>query len=143
MSMIIASLVCVALLTVSLAHFLWAFGRRWPIRDRALLARTVIGRPGVDTMPAWYVSLLIAVFTLACAVFALALADHDSGGTTMSLIALVPGVLFLARGIAGYLPAWRQTHPEEPFHTNDLRVYSPLCLIVGIGFIVLALLRMA
>ena len=89
------------------------------------------------------VSLLIAVFTLACAVFALALADHDSGGTTMSLIALVPGLLFLARGIAGYLPAWRQAHPEEPFRTNDLRVYSPLCLIVGVGFIVLALLRMA
>ena len=50
MSMIVASLLCVALLTVSLAHFLWAFGRRWPIRDRALLARTVIGRPATVSM---------------------------------------------------------------------------------------------
>lgn len=142
MSMIIASLVCVALLTVSLAHFLWAFGRPWPIRDSALLARTVVGRPGVDTMPPWYFSLLVAVFTLCCAVFALALADHDSGGTGMSLLALVPGLLFLARGIAGYLPAWRRARPVEPFRTNDIRVYSPLCLVVGIGFIALALMRL-
>jgi len=143
MNMLIASLVCIALLAVSLAHFMWAFGRRWPIKDPKLLARTVVGFEGVDTMPPWYMSLGVAVATFAAAVFILALADHDSGGATMSLIGAVVGLVFLVRGILGYLPFWQKLTPEEPFRTNDFRVYSPLCLLIGAGFLALVFMRFA
>ncbi len=46
-----ASIVFFLLLTVAIAHLLWAIGSPWPIRDPQLLARTVIGRPGVDRVP--------------------------------------------------------------------------------------------
>jgi len=143
MNMLIASLVCIALLAISLAHFMWAFGRRWPIKDPSILARTVIGYAGVDTMPPWYRSLAIAVLTLIASVFVLALADHDSGGPNMSLFGVLVGLIFLVRGIIGYLPFWRRLTPEEPFRTNDFRVYSPLCLLIGIGFLALVLMRYA
>ena len=47
--------------------------------------------------------------------------------------------VFLLRGIAGFLPAWRRKHPLEPFATLDGRMYSPLCLAVAAGYAVLLL----
>lgn len=143
MSMVVASLVCVALLIVSFAHFMWGFGRKWPVADEAMLARIVIGRPGVTRMPPWYRSLALAILALAGAVFVLAIADHDAGGGLMTLVGAGIGALFVGRGIAGYLPAWRRTHSEEPFRTNDVRVYSPLSLVIGIGLLALVVMRLA
>ena len=51
MTMVVAGLVFVLLLAVAIAHFIWSLGGSWPIRDKALLARTVIGRPGVSRVP--------------------------------------------------------------------------------------------
>jgi hypothetical protein len=41
--------------------------------------------------------------------------------------------------IAGYVPAWRRLHSAEPFATFDRRVYAPLCLALGAGFITILL----
>jgi hypothetical protein len=48
-------------------------------------------------------------------------------------------LVFLGRGIAGFTSAWRRLTPEMPFARLDVRYYSPLCLVLGAGFIVLAL----
>ena len=42
--------------------------------------------------------------------------------------------VFLLRGLAGYLPAWRRLHPREPFASYDGRYYSPLCLLIATGY---------
>ena len=47
--------------------------------------------------------------------------------------------VFIARGIAGYLPAWRRMHSAEPFATLDHRFYAPLCFALGAGFIIILL----
>jgi hypothetical protein len=44
---------------------------------------------------------------------------------------------FLGRGIAAYTPAFRRLVPEEPFATYDKRLYAPLCLFLGAGFLIL------
>ena len=44
MSMFVAALIFVVLLTVSIAHFMWAVGSPWPIRD-PLLLRTAAVQP--------------------------------------------------------------------------------------------------
>ncbi|HEY4202688.1 MAG TPA: DUF3995 domain-containing protein [Devosiaceae bacterium] len=142
MSMVISSLACVALLAISLAHFMWAFGRPWPIQNRRLLARTVIGTPDVDKMPPWYALLALAILTFVAAVLVLALADPDGGGAWLTAIGAVIGLVFLGRGIAGYVPAWQLKTPEEPFRTNDFRVYSPMCLLLGAGFLALVIMRL-
>ena len=141
MSMFIAALMFVALLAVSLAHFLWALGLTWPIRNEELLAKAVVGRPGVTKMPARLGSFGVAIATLIAGIIALALADRTGGGLLLSLFGLLFGVIFLIRGALGYTARWRAAFPEEPFATLDRKNYSPLCLILGAGYVVLVLLR--
>ncbi len=141
MNMIVASIVFVILLTVALAHLLWAMGSRWPVKDPELLARTVIGRPGVTRVPR-LASLVIAVLVLSAGIVALSLADHDAGDWWLTVAGVVLAAVFLGRGALGYTAGWRARFSLEPFASNDRRVYSPLCLIVGAGFLILVIMRL-
>ena len=141
MNMLISALVFIALLTVSMAHFLWSFGRTWPIREEKLLAQTVVGTAGIERMPSRWLSLTVAIFTLAVGLLALSLADHTSGGLGLSLLGLPFAAIFLGRGIIGYTPGWAAKTPEPNFRLNDRRVYSPLCLAIGAGLLALVIMR--
>ena len=141
MSMFVSSLMFIALFAVSIAHFLWALGRTWPIRDEKLLARTVVGFRDAERMPPRLFLLAMAVGALAAGVLALALADHDSGGAALSLAGLALAAVFLVRGVLGYTAWWKKLTPEPNFRLNDRRVYSPLCLLLALGFLVLIYLR--
>jgi len=142
MSMLIAAFMFVALLAVATAHFLWSIGRTWPIRGEKLLAQTVVGFKDIERMPPRLASFAVAVATLAAGIIALALADHDSGGLALSFIGLPLAAVFLARGIIGYTSWWAEKTPEPNFRLNDTRVYSPLCLFLGLGFVTLVVLRL-
>lgn len=142
MSMLIAAFMFIALLAVSFAHLLWSIGRTWPIREEKLLAQTVVGTPGIQRMPPRLASLGVAVVTLAAGIVALALADHDSGGVGLTLLALPFAAVFLARGVLGYTAWFAARTPEPNFRLNDQRVYSPLCLLLGAGYVALAILRL-
>lgn len=136
-----ASILFLCLLTLALAHLLWSFGSRWPIQDPKLLAATVIGREGVDRVPrlsAFGVMLL----SLAGAVVGTSLGDVGSGGLPLTLAGLGFGLLFLLRGVLGYTAGWRTRHPREPFAALDRKIYSPLCLIVAVCFLVLVVMRL-
>ena len=136
-----ASILFLCLLTVSLAHFLWAIGSKWPIRDPALLAHTVIGAPGVERVPR-LAALVVALLVLAAAAIGSALGDKTSGGLLLTLAGIVLTLVFGIRGVLGYTSWWRARHPVEPFATLDKRIYSPLCLIVAVCFAVLVITRL-
>lgn len=142
MIMGIAALVFIPLLAIALAYFTWSLGRSWPLRDREMLARTITGRPGRSELPSGWIFLLIAAFMLTAGVVALSLADHDAGGWWLNALGIVLGLLFLARGVAGYTPGWRATFAAEPFATLDRKNYSPLALFLGAGFLLLVILRL-
>lgn len=142
MSMLIAALMFVALLAVATAHLVWSFGGTWPIRSEKLLAQTVVGFKDIERMPPRLASFAVSVVTLAAGIVALSLADHDSGGATLSLLGLFLAAVFLARGAAGYTAWWASRTPEPNFRLNDRRVYSPLCLLLGLGFVALVILRL-
>jgi hypothetical protein len=142
MNMLVAALIFVALLSVSVAHVAWSFGLTWPIREEKLLARTVVGRPGIERMPPRWMSFAVAVLTLSAGILALALADHTSGGLTLTLLALPLAAVFGGRGALGYTAWWARMTPEPNFRFNDRRVYSPLCLAIGFGFLVLFIMRL-
>jgi hypothetical protein len=142
MNMLIGSLTFLPLLMVATATLLWAFGATWPIRSRELLAQTVIGTPGVARMPNRLLLLVIALLALAIGLAALSLADHDSGGPGLTALGALCAIAFLARGVLGYTAAWRARFPTEPFATLDRRNYSPLALWVGVGFVLLVLMRL-
>ena len=142
MSMLIASFMFVALLAISFAHLMWSFGRTWPIRGEKLLAQTVVGFKDIERMPPKLASFAVAVATLAAALIAAALADQDSGGVGLTLLGLPLAAVFLARGVIGYTPWFIAKTPEPNFRLNDRRVYSPLCLLLGAGFVALVILRL-
>ncbi|HET8729048.1 MAG TPA: DUF3995 domain-containing protein [Alphaproteobacteria bacterium] len=139
-AMIVAALVFVALLTMALAHLMWATGSTWPIRDPALLARTVVGKPGLERVPRLR-ALVVAIIALGSGVYALALADPLAGGPAFTAFGALLAVLFLARGALGYTGNWRARRSEEPYASLNRNNYSPLNLAIGVGFAVLVLLR--
>jgi hypothetical protein len=140
--MLLAALIFVPLLAVAISHLVWAAGGTWPIRSEELLARAVVGRPGITRMPPRPASLLVAILVLGAGIAALALADPVSGGAVLTLVGALLAAVFLARGIAGYAARWRRTFPEEPFATLDRKTYSPLCLFIGSGFLLLVIMRL-
>jgi hypothetical protein len=141
MIMGIAALLFIPLLAIALAHLVWSLGGSWPIRDKELLTRTVIGRPGVTRVPR-LAALFVAIAVLGAGVVALSLADDTAGGLPLTLLGAAIGAIFIARGFVGYTPQWRAHFPVEPFATLDRRQYSPLCLILGAGFLLLVLMRL-
>ena len=136
-----ASILFLCLLVVAIAYFLWAIGSKYPIRDPALVARTIDGRPGFERLSR-FGAFGVAVFALISAVIGTALGDLDSGGMALTIAGAVVGLLFAARGILGYTPAWRASHPVEPFASLDRRYYSPLCLVVAACFAILVITRL-
>jgi hypothetical protein len=128
-----------ALLLWSLAalHVYWGRGGLWPAEDEASLARQVVGAPGIQAMPGPVACFIVGGLLCFAGLWPLA--------TVGVLPALFPAELmllagygltlvFLARGAAAYLDAFRHYFPEEPFATLDRRLYGPLCLLIGIGF---------
>jgi hypothetical protein len=73
---------------------------------------------------------------------ALSLADHNAGAWWLTALGVLLAAVFLGRGALGYTAGWQARHSLEPFVTNDRRVYSPLCLIVGAGFLILVIMRL-
>ncbi len=141
MSMLVAAFIFIPQLAVAIALLIWSLGGSWPLRDRTLLAATIMGGRG-PRLPSRPMLFLLALTALATGTVALALADHASGGWWLSVLGAVLGALFLARGVRGYTRAWRAAHAEEPFATLDRRNYSPAALVIGAGFLILVLLRL-
>ena len=142
MNMLVGSLTFVPLLMVAVAHFLWSIGRTWPIKNETLLAQTVVGAPGITRMPNRLLTFIVSLLVFAAGIVALALADHTSGGWPLTLLGALLALVFVGRGILGYTPGWRARFPTEPFATLDRKNYSPLCLWVGAGFLILVLMRL-
>lgn len=136
----IASLVFIPLLSVSLVHLFWAFGMTYPVKSEQELARTVVGAKDIEKMPPRWASFLVSVLVFVAGIWALALSD-----TTPDFILILGGIaatlIFLLRGIVGYLPKWRTRMCEEPFATLDRKIYSPLCLYLAAGFGLLTFLN--
>lgn len=133
--MIWLSILISSLLFVPAAlHLLWAIGAWVPIRDEAALARATVGAPGNTKMPGPIPCALVSVALS----FAAAL-PHLTTFPLRTLLLLGIAAVFLLRGMAAYLPAWRKLVPEEPFATLDRRYYGPLCLLLGTSFLLFTL----
>lgn len=137
----IASLVFIPLLAISMVHFLWAFGSNWPAQDQKSLAHTVAGFKDIERMPPRIMSAAVAIGILLAGLWALSMSSPlpnpilTVGGAVLTLV-------FLTRGIIGFTSLWRDLTPEEPFATFDKKLYSPLCIGLGLGFLFLTIWRL-
>jgi hypothetical protein len=132
---VLAMVLTVVLAAIATLHAYWGLGGVWPGRDAADCARRTGGFRGARTMPGPAACFAVAA-ALAIAALIPILLIWQFGMLAM-LAGLGVALVFLGRGIAGFTPAWRQLTPEEPFATLDVRYYSPLCLAIGAGFLVL------
>jgi Protein of unknown function (DUF3995) len=143
---VLALALSLVLLLITALHVYWGIGGIWPGRDAASCARAVIGFRGVDEMPAPFASFAVAACLGLATLWPMALegvfaTPFPKAG--LAATALLIALVFLGRGSAGFTPWWRRLAPEQPFARFDVSYYSPLCLLIGLGFAVLALTEFA
>jgi hypothetical protein len=142
MTAIISIMLTVLLTTIALLHFYWAAGGLWPGQSATELAAIVVGRPGMRAMPSMRLSVLVAVILAGFAAWPFVLSPLVSRFIAPQLAvagSVISAAVFLLRGVAGYTSAMTRRHSAEPFASYNRILYSPICLLIGAGFLVLAL----
>ncbi|MBL4891389.1 MAG: DUF3995 domain-containing protein [Rhizobiaceae bacterium] len=140
--MLIITIILVAIfLAIAIIHGMWGFKVWWPERDEQKLALRVVGRQGIKRMPAPVQCFAVTAIMFGAAILVLVLAGLWSLPILpiwlirWAAIALAAGLLL--RGLIGFTGLWARLLQEEPFRTYDRRYYSPLCLILAVGIVVL------
>jgi hypothetical protein len=139
---VVGTVLAVVLAALAGIHLYWAVGGVWPGTDQKSCARAVAGFRGIARMPPPAAGMAVALALFAAAGLALVLSGGPESTPASSLILLLgvgAAIVFLGRGIAGFTPAWRRLTPEMPFARNDVRWFSPLCLAIGAGFVLLTI----
>jgi Protein of unknown function (DUF3995) len=141
----LAIMVFLLLAAIAVLHVAWGFGMRWPAEDEHDLVALVVGATGRSRMPAMVECLAAATAIFIAGLVALATAGLIAlpvSKTLLAAVAALVAVVFAARGVAAYLPAWRRRFAQEPFATLDQSWFGPLCLLLGLAFAFLAAGRM-
>jgi hypothetical protein len=139
---VLACALSAILLLVTALHVYWGIGGVWPGRDAASCARAVVGFRGVDEMPSPFAAFAVAACLALATLWPMALQGIFAtpfAPDGLAATAVMIGLVFLGRGILGFTPWWRRLAPEQPFARLDTRLYSPLCLLVGAGFVILGI----
>ncbi len=142
---LLLTLLSATLGALALVHAYWGFGGFWPGTDERSLARTVVGVEGIERMPQPASCFLVAFGLLVAAFWPHVLLGRIGPtlpGWFLDLGGVGAAAIFLARGLVGFLPAWRRMTPEQPFARLDHVFYSPLCLLLGLGLLFVAAVRM-
>ena len=127
---------------IALLHAYWATGGLWPATNPEALANIVVGRPRMRTMPAPRLTAVVAAMIACAAAWPLLLSPPIGRYFAPELAAAgnwALAAVFLLRGIAGFTPWMARRHSAEPFASYNRKYYSPLCLAIGAGFLILAL----
>lgn len=132
MRALIALILFAVLSCLSWIHFQWSRASHWPEASEEALARAVVG-DGRRRMPSRIACLAVSLVLAGVAIWPLGVMDRATE-LSMRQVSMVIAGTFVARGIAGYTPRWRQYFHDEPFATRDKRYYSSLCLFLGLGY---------
>lgn len=141
MAPLLGTLLAIALGCLGLLHMIWAAGGSFPFPNQQSLARSVVGRRGITRLPSRASVALLGVLLFAAAAAA-AIMGHFATSVPAMKLALVPvglflSAVFLLRGVVGILPAFERAAPEQPYLSLNRRLYSPLCALIGFGFLAL------
>ncbi|TAN02683.1 MAG: DUF3995 domain-containing protein [Rhizobiaceae bacterium] len=139
---VLASLLSIVLLLMTALHVYWGLGGVWPGRDSASCADTVVGFEGVDEMPSPLACFAVAACLLLATLWPMAVASAFATPfppAGLAVVALCIALFFFGRGVVGFTPRWRRLTPKKPFAELDVKIYSPLCLLLGCGFLLLAI----
>lgn len=132
-----------ALWAIAFVHALWATGSNWPADDRDSLADLVVGiRPFPSNSATWIVAIALVA---AGGIIAWRAGVSTFGGSDRPIARYAAWAIvavFLLRGAAGFVVSgFEFREAAEPFLYWDLRLYSPLCLALGLASALVALRR--
>lgn len=136
----IAWLLFTVLTIIGALHLYWAFGGLWPGHDEKSLVRTAIGTTKYTSMPPKWLTALVSVCIFSAGLFPLMWSAQISYVIPQGMVWLgmwVLSAVFIGRGIAGYMPFFRKSNSAQPFADLNYRYFSPLCLLIGSGFVAL------
>jgi hypothetical protein len=110
-------------------HAAWALGSPWPAADQDELADLVVGRrPFPSSALTWGV---VGLLTTAAGITAAA-STTASQRRWVRTGARSVGTVLLARAVGGLVVSRTQgVEATAVYRRNDMRVYSPLCLVLG------------
>lgn len=135
----------VVLSVIAAIHVYWGLGGLWPADSTRELIDTVVGDTRMTRMPPAWLTLTVAALIFAAGWIALERARIVSRlpGWMVGLGVWVLFAIFALRGLSTYLfVTGLRTLPDtaaQAFVANDIRVYAPLCLLLAMGFLILAL----
>jgi TRAP-type C4-dicarboxylate transport system permease large subunit len=144
MIVLLALVLAAVLAAIASLHAAWGLGYHWPSESEQALVRAAVGTSGATRMPPPAACFVVAALLAGVSVwplFAVGLLNEAWPRWLTLLAGAAIAMVFIARGVAGYLPAWRRLHSAEPFATLDRRYYAPLCLVLGSGFLIILLQR--
>lgn len=137
----LALILFVIFLALSIVHLYWGLGGKWKINEAVPANEN--GRKTLKTGP--LSCFLVALGLLGFAFFVLDSAKILSIPLPnwISINGLwIIAVIFILRAVGDfrYIGFFKKIH-HTPFARKDSKIYSPLCLTIGILCILLALLR--
>jgi hypothetical protein len=144
MSRIYAGIAAAILLVIGVMHLIWAFSP-WPLATWTDFARVVLGAPD-SKVPAILPPMSIGVGIALCAAAYLTLARvgvvPTIGPAWVDRVGVwVVAVVMLGRAtVAGFLPSTLHLAGTPDVYVRwDLMLYSPLCLVLGLLAVKVAL----
>ncbi len=129
----------IILTAIAALHVYWGFGGLWPGQTEAELIKTVVGAPNYVRMPpAWMAHSVGGLLVVSGLLGLSASGVLPIGWEWFARLGTgVVAFVFLARAVSGYVVPQVGIEQTEPFASLDLWLYSPLCLVLGLGFVYL------
>lgn len=132
---ILATLLCLFFIFLAMLHLYWALGGQWALWETI---PHINGKPAFHPNAPMMIGLTVALIGIASLFILLA----------CPIEALLPWTRYIAWGLAGVFFAravgdfkalgFSKKIKDSDFAYWDTRLYSPLCVLVGIGFIILS-----
>lgn len=129
-----AFVILLIMLTLSFIHLFWGHGGNWPGINRQDLVDKVVGEgtqfPSIFACYAVAITLIIAglIPILSTSDFIIPRLQY------LSWMNYLIAIIFLIRGLGGYLPIIEKRWVKIFVHYNRI-IYSPLCMILAICYI--------
>lgn len=132
---ILSILVASILATVALLHFYWAFGGLYGVNSAAPI---IEGKEGFKIPKA--LTFIVACLITSLCILAILLATGTSPfKEIISYFGYAVSFVFIVRAIGDfkYLGFFKKVY-NSPFSKKDTLYFSPLCLLLGVAFLVLS-----
>ncbi|TGL55862.1 DUF3995 domain-containing protein [Leptospira ognonensis] len=125
---------------LSVLHIYWAIGGLWPGKTKQDLIDKVFGRG--ETFPSMFACLVVAFGLFLAALTPILWLNKEAFhfnhlmNLFLNVFCYVLAFIFILRGVLGYLPFITKFW-NPVFVSYTKRIYNPLCILIGCGFLVL------